>query len=173
MRWGSRILPIAIVIAVVVWVVLFLPFSLQNGYQCASCRSWKHVSQWRLIAVPGRPKEETIGESQIYRDFFSEAHVHEWRFAHGTSDAIVGSLGRVYSDGLGGSANDFCDWYEHDPEFRDFVQRKIETGDLSKETVIKIVGLSPHADRDERSDPATRKLAELGNRLVHERFGKK
>jgi hypothetical protein len=69
--------------------------------------------------------------------------------------------------------NDFCEWYEMDPEFRDFIHGKIKAGDLSKETVIKIVGLSPWANRDERADPAAKKLAELGKRLVDERLGKK
>ena len=173
MRRGGRILRIgvatAIVIAVVVWAILFLPFLSQNSYQCANCRSWKHVSHWRLIAVPVR-KEEAIEESQIYRDFFSEGHIHEWRFAHGTADSLVG-WGRVDSEGLGGSQNNFCNWYEGDPEFRDFVQRRIKAGELSKDTVVKIVGLPWYADRDGRTDPATKELADLGNRLVKEAMG--
>jgi hypothetical protein len=170
----GRILVLGVGVALILSAAFFA-LRQQETYRCTTCHSRKDVSQWRLGPLEGPslplwPAHETETRSAILEDLFAGDHQHEWAGAYGHS---VGWQGEMWSDGEGAYRNPFCGWYQRDPGFRELVRNKIKAGELSKATVLKIVALPLDADQDERADPITRELAELGNRLVDERLGKK
>ncbi len=164
----------AVVSALVLFLLLFLfHFKQLDNYKCVSCHSWRSVFQWRLgmwpcVSVPLSPEWERIHESHLLRELLPKGHQHQWKFAGESPYLYFGLVwgGCILGDGR--HMNEFCQWYESDPEFRKLVGDKVEKGELSKETIEQIAALPSLYGTDGEGDAVVPELVTLARELIHE-----
>ena len=166
----KKILAVLITAAVIL-PLLFLHYKERRSYKCAICHSTKHGFQWRLgswlsQSIPLSSKWEHVQESYLHRELLWKEHEHEWRFFQGSPYYLFGTAWGGCALGSGRHMNRFCMCYENDAEFRKFIRRQIETGQLSRKTVLQIVQLPPDDDND--NTPETSRVATLAERLLNE-----
>jgi len=121
--------------------VLALHYKDRDSYRCQSCWAEKDVFQWRLgswsaFSIPITPSWERTSETRFQRDFFAEDHVHNWMFAQGSPYYFFGAAWGGCAIGGGRHVTELCQMYESDPEFRDFLGRKLRDGSLSRSNFV-------------------------------------
>jgi hypothetical protein len=156
-------------------ILLFAVFNFKqrDSYSCATCHSDRHVFQWRLgfwitASLPLSPSWEVVEQSNIYRDLFPAGHRHEWEFGQGSPYYVFGLVWSGCALGAARDMNEFAEFYELDPGFREFLQHRIISGSLTKETLLRVVMLPRSSLGDEPLDADTLKLTERATQLLDE-----
>lgn len=167
-----RILAVCIGLLAALLLLLF-HFKQRDTYKCASCHSKLNVYQWRLgmwhsWSVPLSPRWERVDKTQLRQHLFSLDHEHEWRYFQGSPYHFFGTTWGGCALGSSGNMNEFCQWYEMDPNFRRIIQTKIEDGRVSKETLQRIAELPPWHYTENVPDVKVSELIELAKNLIEE-----
>jgi len=87
------------------------------------------------------PSWERISETRFQHDFFTEDHVHNWMFAQGSPYHFFGTRWGGCAIGGGRHVSEVCQMYESNPEFRDFIGRKLRDGSLTRSKVIAMTSV--------------------------------
>jgi hypothetical protein len=123
---------------------LLLHFKQRNSYRCQTCFSTQDVFQWRMgfwmdASVPLSPQWTRVSETRLQRDFFTNNHSHNWKFAQGSPYQLFGTTWGGCAIGSGRQVSDLCYLYERKNKFRDFIGRKFADGLLTQSNFLALV----------------------------------
>ena len=140
----KRIITILVVLVAIAHTLL--NYKERDSYRCRTCRSSKHVFQWRLgswgdAPIPITPKWHRIEESHFYRDFFPADHVHEWQFAQGSPYYFFGTTWTGCAIGGGRHTSDVFRFYESYADFRALLQTRLRDGALSRSAAVELLSM--------------------------------
>jgi hypothetical protein len=125
-------------------MVLFAHYKERDSYYCQACWSKKDVFEWRLGSWMGRsfpvtPRWERITETRFLHDFLPAKHLHDWMFAQGSPYLFFGATSGGCVIGPGRHVSQICELYDLSPEFRAFLQAKLQDGSLVKSNLTTLV----------------------------------
>lgn len=132
--------------AVAIIGALSLHFKERNSYRCSICFSTRDETQWRLglwagFSLPLTPNFLRVSESRFLHDFFPAGHIHAWRFAQGSPYYFFGMKWGGCAIGGGRHVSEMSHLYASSPEFRSFIQKRLQEGVLSKSTFIALTSI--------------------------------
>ena len=144
MMTRRRIITTLIVLATI--SVALLNYKERDSYRCRTCRSSKHVFQWRLgswggASIPITPKWQRIEESNLYRDFFPADHVHDWQYAQGSPYYLFGTSWGGCAIGGGRHTSELFQLYESSAAFRTLLQTRLREGALSRTAAVELLSM--------------------------------
>ena len=119
-------------------------YKQRNSYRCQVCFAMKDVFQWRIglwagASAPLTPSWERIAETQLLHDFLPTDHVHDWAFAQGSPYYFFGTTWGGCAIGRGRHLSELCRMYESSPEFRAFIEKRVQLGSLTKSNVVALM----------------------------------
>jgi hypothetical protein len=135
----KRSIAIGIGLGLLALALVFLAYPDYRDYGCQECLSTSRVSQWRAgpgvgWSLPLEPGREEVSDSHIFRDFFTAAHVHKWLLM---GQETRYRWHRIEAVARGPRSSVAADYYESDPSFRAFIQRKIKAGELTADGFLR------------------------------------
>lgn len=171
-RIRRKILRVCVGLAVVL-ILLEFHYKQRDTYKCETCHSKQHFYQWRFGSwtngsFPVSRKSQTIDETQLRQQLFASDHEHEWVYFQGSPYKYFGT---TWSGcGLGGAKhmNEFAQWYELNSDFRTFIQTKIDSAGLCKESLREIAGIPSWHYTPVPSGADESELIVLAKSLLHE-----
>lgn len=134
-------------------LVLLLPMSKGTGsFRCPDCGS-RNSERWLSWGIRESWftfwRSDTVAPSRAYEDLFDEAHGHRWPLGSGKVEGIFG-VNTPVSGGVKFSGvavpNDFARAYEDSEEFRTRIQEKIESREVTREEVRRLIGLPAYSN---------------------------
>ncbi|BDS07924.1 hypothetical protein NT6N_29640 [Oceaniferula spumae] len=152
-----------------------LVFKDRKTSHCVQCRSMQNALQWRLgfwhtASIPLSPRNTEVRRSHLYDDFFQSDHQHEWQFSQGSPYYTMGlSVWGGCAIGSGRHSHPFCQTYELDPSFREFIRSELASGRLDLKTIHQICRLTEWRDEKQPLSPKEAQLRELADELVYDR----
>lgn len=125
-------------------LVLLGNYVERDWYRCRVCSTRKYQTQWHLgfwigASIPLTPKWQRFQETRFSHELLFPEHQHEWLFAQGSPYYFFGTKWAGCAIGEGRHANRFCDMYESNAQFRDFIRAKLQNGSLLKSNLVTLV----------------------------------
>lgn len=116
----------------------------RDSYRCRICSTKKYESQLRLglwvgPSVPLMPTWERVVETRFFREVLPVNHRHDWMFAQGSPYYLFGTKWGGCAIGGGRHSNQICEMYESSPEFRSFIQSKLQNGSLNNSNLMALM----------------------------------
>ncbi|OHB73217.1 MAG: hypothetical protein A2W17_06180 [Planctomycetes bacterium RBG_16_41_13] len=160
-------------VIVVLLLVSYLTFKERNTYSCDECFSKRSVCEWKFgmwmaSSIPLSPAWEEVMESHVYNSFFSKDHKHQWTFMQGSPYNFFGTTWGGCALGSGGQWNELVYYYEQDPRFREFITKKVNTKELERSQLLKLITIPPYVGKDESDSKEVVEDVKLINSLIYE-----
>lgn len=116
----------------------------RDSYRCRVCSTKKYDSQLRVglwvgPSIPLTPTWERVVETRFLHEVLPPNHTHDWMFAQGSPYYLFGAKWGGCAIGGGRHSNQICDMYESSPEFRSFIQTKLQNGSLNNTNFITLM----------------------------------
>ena len=137
-------------ITFVIIVLMFFTYKPRDTYRCKICFAKNETFQWRFgswggSSIPLTTRWEDISETNFLKDFIGESgHNHEWDYAQGSPNYILGLGGFGCAIGGGRHISQLCEKYEKNLGFRAFIQKKLFDGLLNKQKFIEMYSFKPY-----------------------------
>jgi hypothetical protein len=167
-RKKKIIITVVLTTSILVLLAMVLSYKENSGHKCRTCHSYRQYSKCAIGGHTGLSvtiwSREIIAETTIYKILFTKDHKHDWELVHRESYSI---FIRRYASGTAGRS-DFVIYYEEVPPFREFINKKIAEGKLTRDQLYQMLALSAKVFEGEDTDAHTSKLVHMAKQLVIE-----